>query len=287
MLLLLAVLCVGAAATWFRFSHAEKRGESPRPSSETIVTASRYIGYADLSFFQVGTSVQEVLEALDGRGNFEFRYREPAGNEILCLSFAVCWAPYSFENTAYVVWAIFRDDRLEKLVDWVRSEIDEVPFHGTTRSRIKRLAIDANLERAVRAANALAVDIDAIRVKVEGGPRKLEPDWLVTILIAVLPLTRGLDERIAREREENAGLRARFNGGSARLGVTRQEIERIYGPPHKSWEDRTYMVCAYGANPGHLLMPGEAVAPVVVAYGDSLAEIVYGNEFVPAILGEE
>jgi len=61
--------------------------EDPSVPLSEIPAISRQVTLAELAEFESGRTLDELLVALNGRGNFEFGYVDPAGDEWVGLSY--------------------------------------------------------------------------------------------------------------------------------------------------------------------------------------------------------
>ena len=104
---------------------------------------------------------------------------------------------------------------------------------------------------------------------------------LAVVTLPLIPLLRAQSDRHARE---NAPLRARFDGRLVHLGMSRADVEQHFGEPTRTREEGEFSVCSYGRSERFNILFRVHHSPVVVAYRDGLASVVFSYDFVPMVV---
>ena len=254
------------------------KGETS-PDLGSLPSVSRCISPDELDLFEAGATIEEITEALNGRGNFLFAYRDPDGTEHAVVDFGVSpGAPSPFADLQKTVWAVFEDGRFTKLVPAVGPEQER---YEPGRWRYKDPSIVAGLRHTRRVVESLPLSIEETRRTVKPGDHRV--DWGLTI--AVAPLLLKIRARLVRDARANAPLRATFDGRLVRLGESPAIVEERFGEPTRTWEEGEFSVSSYGATAGFSVsMPRVHHCPVLVAYRNGLASIIFGYDFVRMVV---
>jgi hypothetical protein len=226
-----------------------------------------------------GSSLDAVKNKLGIAARHEFTVAETNGNYTLITCY--------FSGGDNALWLLFRDKILIKVIaPFSFPELVETyPYQGTTASRTKSWDIDgpviAGINAKVIDAPALTHDEILNALKPYNGAG-MEP---LNILPAFL-LTGSADKwasRIEKDYEINEELSKRYDGCQANLGMSAEDIEKLYGKPLRVFVTKngeTARIYGYGENRElqvnpQLVFTGMAV--VTDAKGHVTA--IYSHEF--------
>lgn len=127
---------------------------------------------------------------------------------------------------------LFRDDALIKTIGWFPMEMERYPYGGTTATRIKQWDI-ADMKYVKKAMAAPLVTPDQIRAEIEDARQIMSESKGQGNIPAVVgyALAPGFLIKARKAYPLNEELRRRFDGSRATIGMTVDQVDRLYGKP--------------------------------------------------------
>ncbi|HEV2969135.1 MAG TPA: hypothetical protein VGY55_04035 [Pirellulales bacterium] len=210
-------------------SHTDSLGGRAEPQS-----ASALLSSADYAAFRPGRSKTEILNELDWRGNFQTA-TEYNGKSASAISYGVDGGPLS--NNGREIWAIFVDDKFEKLV--------EPPPGNPEWAKTPRIEI-GDFGYLKRATESNAVRIADLEKEIAAHPAPSHVDWgLTAVFLAFSP---ALEAKRAPALKKNRALRDEYNAARLKIGMTEAEVESIFkAKPLRSGEVKAGSFKVYGS----------------------------------------
>lgn len=192
-----------------------------------------------------GTSLADVKMKLGPAVRHQFTVVEGGHNWTLIRCFL-----HTGQEESYTFYQpLFRDDALIKIIGWVRMEREEYAYEGTTATRSKPWDID-DKKYMRKALEAPAVTHGRIRADLKDARETMAKYRGQGNIPAVVGLLFGLalNRRYNKELLINEGLRQRYDGCRAFIGMTIKDVDALYGEPLRVFTTRTGLVARIYGN---------------------------------------
>jgi hypothetical protein len=182
----------------------DKSAQADPPSANYLIESNDY------QAFRAGRSMDDILKEIQWRGNFQ-EAGEHKGNRIYAISYGLLGGPFK-SGGGTVVWAIFVNEKFEKIVDW--PDWDGKPIEiGDHRRLIKATESEAiNIPELIKERQAAAEP-----------PSKSDPGLTVVWLL----FGRATESAWKKEYSKNAKVRDQYNACRLRIGMTETDVDSV------------------------------------------------------------
>jgi hypothetical protein len=252
--LLIATIFVIAASTFL----PEKKLFSAEKELKKLLSVSSYITFGDFEKFKKGTSLSEIMDAMSWRGHFRstLRYNESTITTIYFNLLADGQKPAECDTTLV---AVFVGDKFEKFVEWIGEEPLRVD--------------DCSWEKKVIAADAVTLDQLKSKKKIQpNNTKQVDVGLTITWLI----LSKAIPSATQKDYEANSELRDQFNGARIKLGMSQEEVKKIFkASPIESGKLGSDEYAIYGSDKRFIIADAWIhFSNILVIYRDGKAEVV-------------
>ncbi|NOX54548.1 MAG: hypothetical protein GXP27_08945 [Planctomycetes bacterium] len=240
-------------------------------------------------FLQVaaGMTNEEVNVLLGTSGQHEFLYLDEQGEKWLLKSYEV--TPDS--DYKYVFYLLFRAGRLFALIDGRDVTAHFRAARGGRPAPLppERRAFDDDwmIREMLRVqafwGDAIASSKEILRRRVVQAQenyrhvvsgKRSNPVWPAFLFVDVAP------EDLKREYELNEKDRKQFDPMKISIGMSEQDVERVFGPPRYREElNDSHTVCLYGPKRPKAVAPEVAASPVMVLFHNGRVVRVLSHGF--------
>lgn len=184
----------------------------PEELDHTLISEDYILKDDELSVFQKGRSRSEILDDLHGNGNLEMATLYD-GKRLTAIGYGIFGGPFSNDDPrGQYVWAIFIDDKFEKLV--------EPDFHP----RMQQTTL-GDFGCLTHTIDAKPINLDDIRKSVPAAPAAQSQTDL-GLAAAWLVLGAGVRARHEHDLKRNVELRSQFNGLRLDMGMDEGTVEK-------------------------------------------------------------
>lgn len=174
-----------------------------------------------------GTSLDSLRSEVGIAARHEFTVEETNGNYTLITC--------CFSGGDNALWLLFHDKILIKIVEPFSFPelVETYPYQGTTASRRKLWDIDGPVQAGINAKviDAPALTHDQIIDYLRPDTNTTSGSWNVFPAFLLSGFLWKAAPQIEKDYETNEELSKRYDGCQASLGMSAEDIEKLYGKP--------------------------------------------------------
>jgi hypothetical protein len=202
--------------------------EDAKAVDAPLDSAHGYLAIADLDKFQPGRSRSDILKDLHWRAD-SVEMADCKGRALCAITYGLLSDGQQRDECKVFLHALFVNNKFVKFIDWLPN-VEEVPYHGTTRSISKRVRV-GDCSWLSRAVEAKPMTIENLRKKANQPSPKQSPDIGLTIawlLLRPALRTQSKEPPSVDDYKRNAALRDQFNAARLELGMTELQVESVF-----------------------------------------------------------
>lgn len=187
---------------------------------------------------------------------------------------------YAFGETWARLYFVFRNGKLEKIVEPPPSEYKQVPYKGGILELKRPVDAEKRLE-VVLAAPDLAGAQPAAAIRGKLPKRSRPPINVLPPFEPVPPVPAAARPRIVKNYQRNLELARRFDPFKLKLGMTPAAVDREFGEPLRLEGDGGPQPSrVYDSDEEVSVNPEYAFSPVAVVFEKDAATRIFSNDFV-------
>jgi hypothetical protein len=256
----------GAQEAGREVREAQVEPASTEERMATRATAGELLGLKDLTDFERGKAMTDILKEVEWRGNLQMA-TEYKGKGLASIGYAVATEPIGEGAIGDAFWAIFVDDKFEKFVSW-----PSWSNNPTFKLGDFSLLIEASESEPLKISELK----DSLNVDSES-PRQVDPG----LTAAWLRLRKGVEAAQQRDLKRNAVLRAQFNAFRLRIGMTVAEVESVLkANPIESGRVEAGSFRIYGSTESLNVVEGLHYSNILVLVSDGRVSGIYSGSMV-------